>query len=69
MVLKSAWCRTDKTFARFGCLSLDLEVQCIENKMRFVWHSDTYLVYLHELGEGLRPLNGHLDDVCRRRHG
>lgn len=30
---------------------------------------NTHLVYLHELREGPRPLNGHLDDVCRRRHG
>lgn len=30
---------------------------------------DSYLVYFHELGEGLRPLNGHLDDVGWWRHG
>lgn len=31
--------------------------------------SGTNLVYLHEFGERPRPLDGHLDDVCRRRHG
>lgn len=28
-----------------------------------------HLVYLHEFGVFLRPLDGHLDDVGRRRHG
>lgn len=30
---------------------------------------DPHLVYLHEFGVFLRPLDGHLDDVGRRRHG
>lgn len=33
------------------------------------WTGRSHLVDLHQLGEGLGPLDGHLDDVCRRRHG
>lgn len=31
--------------------------------------ANSYLVYFHEFGVLLWPLDGHLDDVGRRRHG